>query len=211
MVFINKIINSFHSKPGIYQFLRFASIGFLNTALNFLVLNTVSKALNIEYGIYLGMVAIPAFLASVFQSYFWNRAWTFGNENNLSLPNKIFRLTIVGFIGLLTIFIIFAASKVAIFWEFYLILTIIFLIAEYAAWRAFKLHLPGTKHSNHSFTAYFFITGSGLIVNTFIISFISSTLSLTGTDMDKNIAALIASTASLIWNFGGYKKFVFKS
>ncbi len=46
--FAQKITDFLERKPVIYQFLRFGCIGVMNTALNFLLLNTVSKALGIS-------------------------------------------------------------------------------------------------------------------------------------------------------------------
>ncbi len=102
--FHKKVTGFLERKPVIYQFLRFGCIGFLNTALNFLILNTVSKALGITEGWPLGGVAALAFVGAVIQSYTWNRTWTFGRETGVSLWQNVVRLF---FVGLLIFWIAF--------------------------------------------------------------------------------------------------------
>src|ERR1035437_1073526 len=85
----------------IYQFLRFAAIGFINVALNFLILNGISKAMGISQGWPLGGVEAVAFVFAVIQSYLWNRTWTFGGEQGVSLWKNFLRLILVGAVGVL--------------------------------------------------------------------------------------------------------------
>lgn len=208
--FYNKIQKVLESRHLIFQFLRYAAIGFLNTALNFLIFNIFSKALNINQGLPLGLVASLAFVAAVVQSYFWNRTWTFGNEAGVSVLENLKRLFLVGLLGLLTLVIIFVASKLSAVWEFYLLPALIYFLFEWFFWKNFGFHKAKFTHPNHSFMTYFGVTFIGLLINAGLVAVISSNLRLTGGDLDKNIAATVATIVSLIWNFTSYKLVVFK-
>ena len=194
----------------IYQFLRFGCIGLLNTALNFLVLNSLSKALGISQGFNLGLVEAVAFVAAVIQSYLWNRTWTFGNEQSITLWKNFVRLVLVGALGAIAIIFVLVGSKFSASALYYLGVMIVYLIFESVLWRAFGFHLSDFNHESHSFIAFFLVTLIGLGINVGIISVISANLHLTGTDLDKNIAAVLATCISLFWNFVGYKVIVFK-
>lgn len=208
--FINKLASFLERKPVIYQFFRFVCIGFLNTGLNFLVLNFVSKLLGISSGWSLGAVSVIAFCAAVIQSYLWNRTWTFGGEQGVSLAKNLTRLVLVGALGVLSIVFVFIASTLSSSYLYYLMLLVVYLIVEWVLWRRFGFHTSDWNHEAHSFVVFFFVTLIGLGINYALISLISANLKLTGTDLDKNIAAALATAVSLVWNFVGYKLVVFK-
>ena len=208
--YTSKLTNFLQERPIIYQFLRFGCIGFLNTGLNFLILNTVSKALNITQGWPLGGVAILGFIGAVIQSYPWNRTWTFGGETGVSLVKNIQRLASIGFLGILALVIIFVSSAFSPPYYFYLVLLVIYLIIETMLWRSFGFHMSDWNHESHSFLIFFIVTLIGLAINSSLVSVISLHLHITGTDLDKNIATALATGVSLFWNFTGYKLVVFK-
>jgi putative flippase GtrA len=205
-----KITSFLETHIVIYQFLRFACIGFLNTALNFLILNTLSKALNINQGLPLGAVEALGFAAAVVQSYLWNKTWTFGNEQGVTLWRNVIRLVFVGLLGFLGVVFVFVGSRFSAPWVFYLAILVIYLIFESVLWRHFGFHMSDWDHAGHSFLIFFVVTLVGLGLNVALISVVSSNLHLTHTDLDKNIAAALATGVSLFWNFVGYKIFVFK-
>ena len=208
--FQNKVTSFLEARLVIYQFLRFVCIGFLNTALNFLILNTLSKALGISQGFSLGAVGVVGFSAAVIQSYLWNRTWTFGSEVGVSLWRNVVRLIFVGLLGFLGVIFVFVGSRFSAPWLFYLTLLIVYLVFEAMLWRHFGFHMSDWDHAGHSFLIFFVVTLVGLGINISLISVISSNLHLTHTDLDKNIAAALATLVSLFWNFVGYKVFVFK-
>ena len=208
--FMGKLADFLERKPVIYQFFRFVCIGFLNTGLNFLVLNFVSKFLGISSGWSLGTVSVVAFCAAVVQSYLWNRTWTFGGEQGVSLAKNLARLFLVGALGVLSIIFVFIASGLSSSYFYYLVLLVIYLISELILWRKFGFHASDWNHEAHSFMVFFVVTLVGLGINYALISLISTHLRLTGTDLDKNIAAALATAVSLIWNFVGYKLVVFR-
>ncbi|MBX4191829.1 MAG: GtrA family protein, partial [Candidatus Doudnabacteria bacterium] len=116
-------------RPIILQFMRFVCIGLLNTALDFLLLNTVSKALGITQGLPLGFVSSFSFTMAVIQSYLWNRTWTFGGEV-ARLKTNFFRLILVGTLGAVFIISVLAGSRYQISWYYFLIMLCVYLYLE---------------------------------------------------------------------------------
>ena len=208
--FSQKITGLLERNPVVYQFLRFGCIGALNTALNFLILNSISKALNISQGLPLGAVEGVAFCGAVIQSYLWNRTWTFGSEQGVSLFKNFERLLAVGLLGFLAVVFVLVGSRLSAPWEYFAGILVVYLIIETVLWKYFGFHVSDWNHEGHSFVIFFFVTLVGLGINVLLISFISTNLHLTNTDLDKNIAAIVATGVSLFWNFVGYKLVVFK-
>src|SRR3989344_8320371 len=74
------------------QFGKFAAVGFLNTAIDFGLLNLLSSATGITAGLFLGGINIPAVAVALANSYFWNKYWVFkaGGQTAVSdLPKFI--------------------------------------------------------------------------------------------------------------------------
>lgn len=208
--FSQKITTFLETHSIIYQFLRFVCIGLLNTGLSFLVVNAISKFLNISQGWQLGAVVGVGFVCAVIQSYPWNRTWTFGGEMGVTLWKNLMRLMMVGALGALSLVFVLFASRFSAPAAFYLIIIIIYLIAENLLWRHFGFHMSDWDHVGHSFVIFFIVTLIGLAINSSLSSVISTHVHLTATDLDKNIAVALATGVSLFWNFVGYKLLVFK-
>ena len=194
----------------IYQFLRFGCIGLLNTALNFLITNTISKALNISQGVPLGIVAAISFAIAVVQSYVWNSTWTFGVSGGVTLAKNLVRLFLVGALGALAILLVLAGSRVDAAYWFYGGVLVVYLIFEGVLWRNFGFHLSDWNHESHSFWPFVIVTIIGLGINSGLVAVLSPYLHVTSTDLDKNIVMGIATVVSLAWNFVSYKIVVFK-
>jgi putative flippase GtrA len=194
----------------IYQFLRFACIGFLNTGLSFLVVNTISKFFNISQGIPYGLIVGIGFICAVVQSYPWNKTWTFGGESGVSLWTNVVRLFSVGALGFAALlFVLLASGHSAPAWS-YLIFLAAYLITEDVLWRHFGFHLSDWDHEGHSFLIFFIVTAVGFFINSGLSALLSVHIHLTHTDLDKNIATALATGVSFIWNFSAYKIVVFK-
>jgi len=208
--FKQKFVQFLEHRPVIYQFLRFACIGFLNTGLNFLVVNTISKFLGITQGWKLSAVVAVGFVCSVIQSFPWNRTWTFGREAGVSFWKNIMRLFSVGALGVgALIFVLIASRFSAPAWA-YLVVLIFYLVFEDVLWKHFGFHMSDWDHVGHSFVIFFIVTLIGLGINSGLSGIISVHLHLTHTDLDKNIAVALATAVSLFWNFVGYKVIVFR-
>lgn len=63
--------------PFMTQLGKFVAVGFLNTAIDFGILNLLSMATGITSGFVIGGVNAPGFAVAVVNSYFWNQRWVF--------------------------------------------------------------------------------------------------------------------------------------
>ena len=206
------VYNKLKTSTTIVQFLRFASIGFLNTGLDFLILNAISKSLGITQGWALGAVDLVSFTAALVQSYLWNRTWTFAKkEDGIGLLKNAIRLIEVGALGVAAIISVLIASKFSAPAYVYVILLAVYLLVESSLWRRYGFHMKAGQHEAHSFTVFLLVTLIGVLINVSLVSLVSVHLQLTSTvDLNKNIAKVLATAISLFWNFIGYKIFVFK-
>lgn len=210
MIVINQNILTKVS-PTISQFLRFACIGLLNTGLDFLILNAISKSLGITQGWALGAVDFVSFTAALIQSYLWNRTWTFGGEQGIDWVKNLTRLVKVGCLGGMAILGVLIGSWFSAPAIYYVVFLAIYLMIESVLWRSFGFHLSDWNHERHSFVVFLVITLVGLMINVSLVSLISVHWHLTQTpDLNKNIAKVLATVVSLFWNFFGYKLVVFK-
>jgi len=134
------------------QFAKFSAVGFLNTTIDFGVLNILSAITGVTSGFILGGVNIPGFILAVTNGYFWNKFWVFQNRNKEGVLRDFPKF--------------FAVSVIAA------------------------------------------VLNSGIVVvlTTYVpVQFgIESSVWL-------NISKVVASLAALLWNFAGYKFFVFRS
>ena len=134
----------------IAQFGKFVAVGFLNTMIDFGILNLVSTLAGVTSGIVVGGVNVPGFVVAVSNSYFWNKFWVFKDKN---------------------------------------------------------------KKLSEDFPQFVAVTIGGLLLNTVIVIALTSYIRpLLGLDPKRwlNIAKLIATIFTLVWNFVGYKFIVFR-
>ena len=86
--------------PMFAQLGKFGAIGILNTAIDFAVLNILSRASGITAGLVLGGVNMPGFIIAVVNSYFWNKLWVFRDrqqgESLLRDFPRFFAVTLIG-------------------------------------------------------------------------------------------------------------------
>ncbi|MEZ4180218.1 MAG: GtrA family protein [Candidatus Doudnabacteria bacterium] len=212
-----KLSQILHDKPVILQILKFAAIGTLNTALDFIILNYLTKQLGITEGYTLGVINIAGFGAAIIQSYLWNKAWAFAAGNASPFQNA-FRLACVGAVGFFSFLavVIGAANKVSP--NFYLLLLIILLVAQLITWYGFHLKLTQENNENagKQFFEFVIVSVVGLIINSSIVAVVSWFLAdplttlINNEDLIKNLAKAMATGVSLIWNFIAYKLLVFK-
>lgn len=66
--------------PFMAQFAKFAAVGFLNTAIDFGVLNLLSILTGVTAGLILGGVNVPGFALAVSNAYVWNKFWVFRGQ-----------------------------------------------------------------------------------------------------------------------------------
>jgi len=144
-----------HRLPFMAQFGKFAAVGFLNTAIDFGVLNLLSAAIGVTAGFIIGGVNVPGFGIAVFNSYFWNKLWVFSDREKENIFHDFPKFLAVTFIGLII------NSVIVILLTTYLVP---FAALSGRIWRYVWL----------------------------------------------NISKAAATVISLVWNFTGYKFFVFR-
>ncbi len=88
--------------PIMLQLSKFAAIGFLNTAINFGILNLFSIATGITSGASTGSINIPGTIIAASNSYVWNKMWVFNKQNDTSgFFKDVPKFVVVTIIGLL--------------------------------------------------------------------------------------------------------------
>lgn len=73
---MKRLINKFNSHLSLAEFIRFAIVGFINTALDFLVYTGLTRLVDFFAQYYLVANLISFSLAAT-NSFIWNRNWTF--------------------------------------------------------------------------------------------------------------------------------------
>ncbi|MBU1563790.1 GtrA family protein [Patescibacteria group bacterium] len=138
------------SQKFIKQFSKFVVIGFINTALDFAILNLLMWWTGIYSGSWIILLNIVSFSIAVFNSYFWNKYWTFKDKDKIEAKE---------------------------------------------------------------FSQFVIVTLIGLAINSSIIFEVTTLISPMfglSPELWANLAKAAATGFSLIWNFAGYKFFVFK-
>jgi putative flippase GtrA len=202
--------------PVILQLFRFVAIGVLNYSLDTIIFNFISKLAGVQAGSSLGIVNVPGFIAAVIQSYLWNHYWTFSSSQAAGLVKNFIRLFLVGGMGFLAMVLVLIGAKASAQPSFYLIILVTFAIAEIVLWNGFGLRKGGQAAFSHrEFLIFILVSVIGLLINSLLLAVLSARLDSSAhgqisSDLIKNLAKILATVASLIWNFIGYKLFVFK-
>lgn len=197
------------------QLLRFAAIGSLNTALDFVILNFITKSFDITSGVELGILNAVSFVFAIIQSYLWNRAWTFAENKGVAIFQNFVRLVLVGGLGFVTFLAVFLGAANNASSSFFLLILGGFVVIGFTLWTAFGLEFGQTQGAGSQFTGFLVISLIGLLINSVIIvvasKFIGPYLETSvNADTIKNVAKVFATGFSLVWNFIGYKLIVFK-
>lgn len=143
--------------PFMAQVGKFVAVGFLNTAIDFGVLNLLSFLSGVTAGFVVGGVNIPGFIVAVSNSYLWNKLWVFKSESEKGSP-----------------------AREGLF---------------------------------HDFPIFFAVSAIGLLLNSGMVILITTFVSppfAVGAEAWLNVAKVIATVVSLVWNFLGFKFLVFK-
>lgn len=170
-VWVGKLLSRW--VPVIAQFAKFAAVGFLNTAIDFGVLNVLSAITGITSGFILGGVNIPGFILAVTNGYFWNKFWVF-SANRVS-PKAL-------------------------------------AVAQGGSASGGKDREKGGVL--HDFPKFFAVSVIAALLNSGIVVVLTTyTPAQFGIESNVwlNISKAVASAAALLWNFVGYKFFVFVS
>lgn len=200
-------------RDSIYQFSRFAGIGFLNTALDFILINIFIAASGITMGGGLSALKVLSFSLAVIHSYYWNQSWAFVNLQEHFLGFLV-KIAAAGGIGLLAIAaaVYGAGAKYGI--AYFIVIILAFFVCEVVLWKAFGLRrAAGGGRSGQQFGLFMTISVIGALLSAAIVWFITSQISPlfdTSPRLWANIANAVATIIVLFWNFVGYKVFVFR-
>ncbi len=83
----------------VYQFARFVLVGFLNTVIDFGVLNLLIYITGFSTGIYYSVFKACSASFSIVNSFFWNKLWTFGKCEAATSSQEAPRFLLVTLIG----------------------------------------------------------------------------------------------------------------
>lgn len=136
--------------PIIFQFAKYAVVGFANTAVDFGILNLLMWLTKIYSGKEIFLINSISFLVAVTHSYIWNKLWTFRAKGK-DVTEQFLQFVAVSLVGIL-------------------------------------------------------INGGIVYI---ITTWVSPMFGLSAV-VWANVAKIVASAVSLIWNFTGYKFIVFK-
>lgn len=200
--------------PIVWQFGRFFALGFLNTAVDFILLNALSKLFLVDQGSGLAAINVVSFIIAVVHSFIWNRMWVFGVGDN---QKKWTELVTLGSLGLGALLVTWAGA--AFEWQagWYFLVFILLLAAEGVFWWRFRLVWPefGAAGDRSQMITFVLVSVIGVLLNTTLVTILTprlleQTFINLGPDLPKNIAKAAATGLSLVWNFVGYKFLVFK-
>lgn len=85
----------------VFQFAKYATVGFANTAVDFGILNLLMWLTGIYRGKSIFLLNSVAFLIAVTHSYIWNKFWTFKAREKASIPGQVLQFVAVSLIGVL--------------------------------------------------------------------------------------------------------------
>lgn len=197
----------------IYQFLRFVGIGFLNTAVDIAVFNSLIAGTNITMGRALAALTVVSFSVAVVHSYAWNKFWAF-SESKGSLQQFLAQLIGTGFLGLLIVLLALNGARSQYGLSYFIIVCVLLLIGELLLWRSFGLAWKSSFASERQRIAVFIMVSiGGAAINAIIVGTMTAYIDPVGgfsPELWANVAKVLATALSLIWNFIGYKLFVFK-
>ena len=197
----------------ILQLFKFACIGALNTAVDFVILNFLTISLGITGGLKLGLINVVGVVIAILQSYYWNRVWAFAVDSGVSLLKQFIRLVLVGGLGFLTFVAVLVGVNLGMSAAFYGFLLFAYVVVQ--AVFIISFHFPKIQQGDAAeFEKFVLVSLIGVGVNSIVL--VVGVLVLTKLDLGlaepliKNLAKFAAVFVSLAWNFVGYKFFVFK-
>lgn len=82
------------------QFLKFAFVGVINTAVDFAVLNLLMWTTGIYKGRWIILLNAIAFSVAVINSYIWNKFWTFKAKETEAGPQEFTKFLIISLVGI---------------------------------------------------------------------------------------------------------------
>lgn len=204
-------------KPIILQLLKFGCIGALNAALDFILLNLLTEAFSIQKGAGLGALNIISVSAAIIQSYFWNKSWAFIKTGAVSVLTQFTRLVLVGGLGVTAFAAVLAGSQLNYGVVYFIWLLCMYIVLQLGVWasvRGDSASVPNQSGTRAEFVGFVVVSiiGAGInsLILTGLVAYFGHSLPGISEKLFKNIAKIAATVVSLMWNFIGYKFFVFR-
>ena len=170
------------------RFLKFSAVGAVNFLIDLSILNLLSFATGINRGIFAALFSAVSFLAANLNSYFWNKKWTFKENNS---PRRSLSAEDCD-------------EKAR---------NLLQSPPVRQAGSAERLQRgEGENNKSSSYKTFLAISVLGVAVNIFII-YVSTTFISQPYFSDLvwlNVSKLVATSLVMFFNYFGYKKFVFK-
>ncbi|MBU2472505.1 GtrA family protein [Patescibacteria group bacterium] len=88
------------TKQFISQFSKFVVIGFVNTGIDFSILNLLMWLFKIYSGKWLILLNMISFTIAVVNSYFWNKFWVFKDKEESETGKKFSQFILITLIGM---------------------------------------------------------------------------------------------------------------
>lgn len=200
-------------KATVLQLTRFVAIGALNTSLDFLIFNLLTTYFGVNFGGWLVVINIVGFVLALIHSYLWNRGWTFAGSEDIK--QTFLKASGLLFLAIAVLAIAVLGSKFGLSPFGFLITLVLFILFEFLFWRGFDIHLQPENKSFAEFSRFLGVSLVGLGINSGVLLASAYLLipfsgMIGGEGLVKNLAKAAATGFSLIWNFIGYKIFVFK-
>ncbi len=198
-----------------YQLVRFAGIGFLNTAVDFAVLNLFASLLGAYTGTAVGVVNVVSFTLAVAHSYYWNKYWAFGShQQDGRFVQNLGQFVAAAVVGVVVIAAAIFGAGQAFGIGYYLLLLVLLGVGEVALWKIFHLQKdPQAKKSGKELLAFVIVSIIGALINSGILAVGTSVIAPQfglSQELWTNLIKAGATVISLMWNFLGYKLIVFK-
>jgi len=83
------------------QFMKFVVVGFMNTALDFLILNTLVHVTGITGGVGIIPLNVVSFTVATTNSFFLNKRWSFHDTSHVHEGRKFTMFLLVSIVGVL--------------------------------------------------------------------------------------------------------------
>lgn len=196
------------------QFIRFAGIGFLNTAVDYAVFNIIASYLNVYRGQGVGYITAVSFTVAVLHSYYWNKHWAFGHSDGGGFWRSAGQFVAAAALGAGVVALILFGSGQKYAPLYYFFMLAVLIVGEILLWKFFHLQgNPLASKSGSEILLFLFVSVIGIAINFRIVSVGTARIDpLFGLNQElwTNLIKIGATCIALVWNFIGYKVFVFK-
>ena len=197
------------------QFLRFAGIGFLNTAVDFAVFNIIASYSGAYVGISAGIIKACSFVVAMFHSFYWNKYWAFAeDQNQVGISSNIKKFISAAVLGAVVAGLIITGSGAKLGYQYFGGMLLLLIGGEIFLWELFRLNVSAMAEKTTSqFASFLIVSAIGAAINSGVVAVLTTKIppqfSLPQS-LWTNLIVVFAIGIALIWNFIGYKIFVFK-